>query len=815
MATREQLVAQWSVELAPLAGAGAPALPAALPAQVPGCIHTDAIAAGLIADISVNGREADQQWLWRTDSAYRTTIPQRSHAGFTELVFRGIDTVADIWINGTLRASVKNMHRTHTVDITEEINAGDVQVEVRIAAPLPDAEKHVAELGLYPRPYDMPYNYQRKMACSYGWDWGPITISSGLWRPVELHNWSVAKLEAVGVTGTLAGQMPTLSGSFEVRGETAGLQVRVSVLDGGSVLASSTVPAESGSIPAFEVAKAQLWWPRGRGEQRRYDVLIELLADGDVVDSLTRQVGFRSVEVDTSEAEGGHLFAIKVNGERLWIRGANWIPDDPFPTRVDAARYRQRLDDMLEAGITGIRVWGGGIYESEDFYNLCDTEGIVVWQDFLFACAAYPETPEMFEEVRLEATEAVRRLQSHPSLVIWCGGNECMEGFQYWGWQDDLAGKPWGETFYKQTIPAVVSALDPARPYIPGSPFSTHSEDTKSFESGTNHIWDVWNELGYDRYEEYTPSFAAEFGFNGPGSWPSLTRAIGKDTLDSRDPDLAIHQKAHDGMRKVAEGLAREWQEPPVAGVEWYFAASLSQARAVQTGLKHFRSLYERCSGTILWQFNDMWPAISWAVLDVTGHRKLAWYAMQEAYRPRAVFLARPDHEMALTVINDTAEDWDTPVDLSLVNSDGEVVESTRVQLLVPRYSAKRFNTYKLLPKLHEAGNLTFVCADAGGIRTARRASRQPAAGTMPWRANSSIEVSGNTARLTVTADHFVHELCILPELIVEGARADRQFVALLPGETAVFDITAPTSLEALKGRADEIVWSHNRLLAQ
>ncbi len=813
MVLREPLTSSWTISLRPHSDAGAPELPPVLAAQVPGCVHTDLLSAGLIDDISIDGREADQQWLWRTDVTYRTTINHRPGNDVVQLVFRGIDTVADILINGVTRMSVKNMHRTHTVDISAEIAVGDVDVEVRIQAPLPDAEKHVAELGLYPRPYDMPYNYQRKMACSYGWDWGPITISSGLWKPVELHTWSRAKFSDLGVAGSVEDGTAVLSGSFHIEGSTDGLKVRVSLRDGDVTLAAQEASAASETIDPLSVSQAQLWWPRGRGDQKLYTCVVELVDGEEVVDSLTRSVGFRKVELDTSDIGDDQLFAIKVNGERLWIRGANWIPDDPFPTRVTLARYRQRLDDMLEVGITGIRVWGGGIYESEDFYNLCDAEGVVVWQDFLFACAAYPETSAMFEEVELEVEEAVRRLQSHPSLVIWCGGNECIEGFQYWGWQEPLGGRPWGDSFYRKTIPSVLGRLDRTRPYIPGSPFSSHSDDVRSFKSGTNHIWDVWNELGYERYEEYSPAFAAEFGFNGPGSWPMLTRAIGKDNLDSRDPDLAIHQKAFDGMDKISAGLHREWKTPPVEGHAWYFAAQLLQARAVQTGLKHFRSLYERCSGTILWQFNDMWPAISWAVLDYTGHRKLAWYAMQEAYRPRAVILTRPDFGMPLTLINDTADEWDTPVDLWLINSAGEIAEQAKVHLKVPPYSAKRFDTHELLPGLAAADNLTFVCVDADGIRTARRASMQPAEGVLPHRVQSVIEVTGNSATVTLTSDHFIHELCLMPEIVVEGARVDKQFVALLPNESTTFHITAPVSLEPLKARLADIVWSHNRLL--
>jgi beta-mannosidase len=274
------------------------------------------------------------------------------------------------------------------------------------------------------------------------------------------------------------------------------------------------------------------------------------------------------------------MFAICVNGERVWAKGVNWIPDDPFPHRVTKEQYELRIRDLYSVEVNAIRIWGGGIYESDHFYDLCDELGIIVWQDFLFACASYPETTAMFAEVEEEAHQAITRLSTHASLVMWCGGNECIEGFQHWGWKEPLAGKAWGSTFYMDTLPRALTKFDGSRPYIPSSPFSTLKEDVKDFSSGTNHIWDVWNETGYQRYEEYSPSFSAEFGYNGPGSWRTLTKSIGKTTLDSRDPDVATHQKAFFGLNKVANGLVREFDKELIEGHSWYFAAQLVQALA-------------------------------------------------------------------------------------------------------------------------------------------------------------------------------------------------------------------------------------------
>jgi len=794
-------------------------LPKSIPATVPGCIHTDLISAGLIADISVDGREEDQMWIWRTDSIYRTTVKSTATSKHALLKFYGLDTLATVYVNDVVRLSTKNMHRSYELDISSELAAGDVRLEIHFKAPLTDAEEQVKALGLYPRPYDMPYNYQRKMACSYGWDWGPITISSGIWKKVELVQWETAYLSSVAVLPTVVNEIPHLLIKPVVKGDRESHRVLVRVLDGETEIAAENFDAALSSYE-FDLPSAELWQPRGRGAQQLYTVEITLLHGEKVLQKESKQIGFRTVELDTSAIDSAefpdkHLFAIKVNGKRLWIRGANWIPDDPFPMRVTRERYEQCIKDMLEVNINGIRVWGGGIYESEDFYNFCDQQGIVVWQDFLFACAAYPETPEMFEEVALEVEEAVNRLESHPSLVIWCGGNECLEGFQYWGWQEDLAGRPWGETFYRQTIPTVVARVDGSRPYIPGSPFSSHSDDVKSFKSGTNHIWDVWNELGYERYEQYTPSFAAEFGFNGPGSWSMLTRAIGKETLDSNDVDVAIHQKAFDGMSKIAAGLAREFATPPTQGVAWYFAAALDQARAVEIGLKHFRSLYEVCSGAILWQFNDMWPAISWAVLDYTGYRKLAWHAMKSAYQPRTITIGRVDQGAQLTIINDTLERWASSARVSLVDAAGKIIDSTTINFALEAFEVSRSALVEVFPQIATLDFEGFLHVDAGEVRVARRTTLNPAKTAPKQNISSSVERSGDSLKVTVVANEYVHELSLLSEVVDLGTQVDTQLVSLLPGESHTFKVTGPGDvLNRIESQVADILWSHNRVVA-
>ncbi len=794
-------------------------IPSTILATVPGCIHTDLIAAGIIADIAVDGREENQKWVWKSDSRYRTTIQRAKDHHRKTLFFHGLDTLATVYINGHIALETKNMHRSYRLDVTKELHEGDLELEIRFHAPLTDALEQVEKLGLYPRPYEMPYNYQRKMACSYGWDWGPITITSGIWKKIELISWSTATFVNVAILPTVQESVPRLTVRPLIDGQTAGVKIWISVYHQEKQIWAQEYEAGSAEI-SFDLPAAQLWHPRGRGDQTLYRVEVALVESGSVLESVQNVVGFRTVELDTSavanpDYPGKHMFAIKVNGLRLWIRGANWIPDDPFPVRVTKERYEQRIRDMLEANVNAIRVWGGGIYESEDFYGFCDREGIVVWQDFLFACAAYPETDEMFEEVELEVKEAVRRLESHPSLVIWCGGNECLEGFQHWGWKETLAGRPWGETFYRKTIPGIVAELDGTRPYIPGSPFSSHAEDVKDFNSGTNHIWDVWNELGYERYEECAPSFAAEFGFNGPGSWAMLARSIGKNHLDSLDPDLALHQKAFDGMNKISNGLKREFANPPTEGVAWYFAAALGQARAVEIGLKHFRSLYEICSGAILWQFNDMWPAISWAVLDYTGFRKLAWHAMKLAYRPRTVTIGRVDQGSQLTILNDAADPWTSSVEVLLIDESGIIVERGTIKFDLTPYSVFRKSLVEVFPRIAGLDYEGFLLADAGEVRAHRRTTLNPARRAPEHALDFSTRFLAESLIVDVTARTYLHELTCLPELIGFGTQVDTQMVSLLPGERHIFSISGELStLTQVEAEMENLLWSHNRIVS-
>ena len=778
-------------------------------ATIPGVVHTDLIAAGLIRDIRIDGSEAEQEWIRSADATYRAKIAAINHAGTHELHFDGLDTLATVAINGQVKLTTENMHRAYSVDITDVAHQ-EIDLEVSFAAPLPEALRREQEWGAYPNPYDMPYNYFRKMACSFGWDWGPITGTSGIWKPIHLVSWTTGILDEVGIIADVVDGIPQLRVRTTGRGSATDIWVRISDHGDEAVFTSSL-----GSDDRFLCEGFALWQPRGFGEPTLYTVEVHLLDNtGAVIDEVSKRVGFRNVRIDQSNHGDRQNFSIIVNDHRVWAKGVNWIPDDPFPHRITKAQYEEKIADLYAVEVSAIRVWGGGIYESDDFYNACDERGIIVWQDFLFACAAYPESEKAFAEIAQEAREAITRLGSHPSLVMWCGGNECIEGFQHWGWQEKLAGRDWGLSYYLRILPSALAAFDGSRPYIPGSPFSTLTEDVKDFASGTNHIWDVWNEVGYQRYEEYAPSFAAEFGYNGPAAWTTLTKAVGKKDLDSQDPELATHQKAFFGMDKLAQGLKREFSKDLSQGAAWYFAAQLVQARAVEVGLKHFRSQYETCSGTMLWQYNDMWPAISWSVLDSASARKLSWFAMREAYRPRLLHFSGADRE--LIAINDSDEEWHSLLRLFVIDQDGAQIESrVREISMAPRSQIRIGIEEEFLPNEVLAID-GFLIAQMDDIRVARRMSNNPIQGICGHEVDITARVVAEQVHVHLQARSFTFELSLLPELVTkERVQVSQQLLTLLPDEEIDVVITTASAedAEAIAISIDDIAWSVNRLM--
>jgi beta-mannosidase len=456
-------------------------------AEVPGTVHTDLLAAGLIEDPYLGTNEKLQEWVGSTSWRYATEFDAPpTNADRLDLVFEGLDTVATVRLNGEVILESRNQHRSYRVPVAGLLSEGANRLEILFAAPVPEADRASLELEYRPHVNHHPYNAIRKMACSFGWDWGPDTATSGIWRPIRLESWSIARIADTIVSATIEGRDGIVD--LRVPVESVGdaiLTVRASL---GTVTEQVTVVDGEARL-RLVVGDVERWWPRGYGEQVRYDLEVELLSGGDVIDDRAHRVGFRTVRAEMTPDAAGTPFVIVVNEQPVYIKGVNWIPDDAFPSRVSAARYRERLVQAADANVNLIRVWGGGIFESEDFYDIADELGLLTWQDFLLACAAYAEEEPLASEIAAEAREAVVRLGKHPSLVVLNGNNENVWGHEEWGWKPRLEGRTWGAGYYDEVFPQLVSELAPHVIYTPASPFSPdpamHPNDVANGTSGS------------------------------------------------------------------------------------------------------------------------------------------------------------------------------------------------------------------------------------------------------------------------------------------------------------------------------------------
>jgi beta-mannosidase len=780
--------------------AAAPEVPP-VAAQVPGCVHTDLLAAGLIPDPLVGINEVDAAWVADCDWRYRCEVEvadEHMRHDHVELKFHGLDTLATVSVNGEVVGETANMHRRYRFDVGHLLHPGTNQLDVVFRSATRYCDQVRADEGEWPSAsFGRPFNYLRKMACSWGWDWGPQLTTAGIWRPVNLEAWTVARLSDVRTRTTISdGELATLDIDADVvTGTRSDLRLRTTLVDpDGAEIGTTTVPVALGTTRATVDAGAiRRWWPHTLGDQPLYELAVEVLDPDDVVHASRRlRIGFRTIDLDTSLDDTGSAFTFVVNGRAMFVRGVNWIPDDVFPSRVDADRYSVRIGQAIDANVDLLRVWGGGVYEDDAFFEICDERGVLVWQDFAFACAAYPEHL-LADEVEAEAYGNVSRLMHHPSLAIWNGNNENLWGYWDWGWQDQLGDRPWGAGFYHDLLPRICAELDPDRPYWPGSPWSGSDDVAPNADAhGCVHVWDVWNELDLTRYRDHTPRFVAEFGWQAPPSVRTLEDAIGPRGLHRDSPAWRSHQKAADGDAKLDRGIVARFGR--VDDFEAFcYAAHVVQARAVRAGIEHFRSLRPWCMGTIWWQLNDCWPATSWSVIDGAGRRKPAWHALRQAYRARLLTIQPRGDRLVVFALNETGETWRVDTEVVRRRFDGRRCADEPVRLAVPAGGQAAHTIDRAVATATDATDEVLTVGDGPdrGWWWYERDVPMPAT-TLEWTWRTaddsgagSIDGRADELVLTVVADRVVRELTIHPERIRPSAVVDRQLIDLLPGEPA------------------------------
>ena len=640
-----------------------------VPAVVPGCVHTDLMAADRIPDPFYRLNEGEVKWVAERDWLYVKTFDADAALlanDRVELVCDGLDTFATIVLNGREIARTENAFVEHTFDVKDALVEGANTLAVRFeSSDRICAARHAEAEGL---DAVKVHAFARKPQYETGWDWGPMLPNSGIWRSIQLRAFSTARIENVFAPAILAdGAGRALLAVDLVRTDDAPLTVEAVLSFKGEQIGSIELDDVQGRAKGvIEVEKPQLWWPVGHGDQELYDLSLRLLNGGEELDRRELRIAFRTCELEREEDAAGESFVVKVNGRRIFCKGANWIPADSFPWRVTHEKYRRLIEMAVDQNMNMLRVWGGGIYEADVFFDLCDELGVLVWHDFMFACSDYPDDARFHDLVKDEAEKFVRRVRNHPCIALYCGNNECHWGAEEWGWGDVFHAR----TIFDDILPDICERLDPTRPYWPGSPFGGPKANCETH--GDMHDWGVWHGgLDPAKYTESAPRFISEFGFEGFPTMDTILEFAEPEDLSADSEVMLAHQKCNGGTAKIVEASDALLGEPGSFERTVLFS-QIVQGEALKTGIEHWRRSKWHTAGALVWQLNDCWPVISWATVDGGLRPKPAYYYLRRAYEPVLITAHIDGENVIVSGINDTAQVISGTLDVELFDVHGE-----------------------------------------------------------------------------------------------------------------------------------------------
>lgn len=794
-----------------------------LPAAVPGDTHSALLAAGRIPDPYWGKNELDLQALHGQDwilSRHFEVGEELLAAEHVYLHFDTLDTIAEVYLNGQLAGRSRNMFVRQRFPVRSLLQPGQNQLEVRLFSAENEARRLAAAL-----PYEVPCsdypvqsphrNLVRKVQCHGGWDWGCCLMVAGIYGEVYLATADPGRIEYVyteqehdpghcRLTVSCEVWSP-LGGETELEVAIAGQHLRRPVkLDPGPNLLEEVV----------EIPSPRLWWPNGCGEQPLYE--LEVKAAGD---TRRLRLGLRQLELIAQPDEIGLGFKFRVNGLDLFAKGANWIPSDALPAR----QTRETLDDLLTSAVQAhmnmLRVWGGGQYESEDFYDLCDEKGLLVWQDFMFSCSTYPATPDFLASVEEEARHQVKRLRHRACLALWCGNNE------------DLGALNWYEISRKHrdrylvdydrlnegVLGRVVDECDPTRTFWPSSPCAgrgDYSDNWRDDKRGDMHYWRVWHEgRSFDAYYAVVPRFCSEFGYQSFPSLECIRTYAAPDQYNVTAPVMEHHQRNPGGNARITEMFARYFRLPE-GFANFVYLSQVQQGLAIKTAVEHWRHLRPVCMGTLYWQLNDLWPVCSWSSLEYGGKWKLLHHLARRFYAPViASAFQTPAGELELWITNDRNAEVPARLALRVLDFAGRELQRRDFSATAAPGSALKLATYpvaELAPRPDEVFALLDLETSEGAYRNSHFFAPYKACELQPARVQAAVETDG-PGRFAVTLSTDAPTFFLSLDLAGWRGEFDDNCLTLLAGEERQLRFTAKGPAPSLAQFEQSLVVRHLR----
>lgn len=815
-----------------------------LPATVPGTVHTDLLANAKIPDPFYRTNERDLQWIDKKDWEYRTAfeIDAKTLAeDHIELCFFGLDTYADVYLNDFLILKADNMFRTWVADIKPHVKAGANDLHVVLRSPITEGLKLLDKLGYNP-PAVVDWSeigglgdkkismFSRKAPYHYGWDWGPRFVTSGIWRKIVLRAWSGARISDLHILQeSLTAEAAQLTAVFEIISDIAApAAIAIRCANNAAIRANAQVALTPGTHTVkitFIIAKPTLWWCNGLGEPFLYELTGQLVTDR-TQNSCDARIGLRTIKIAQTPDANGESFTIELNGIPVFMKGANYIPSDSFLPRVTHAIYERVVRSAADTHMNMLRVWGGGVYEDDAFYDLCDEHGILVWQEFIFACVMYPGDTAFLDNVRHEAVDNVRRLRNHACIALWCGNNEIDTA-----WQDDVPGGGWGwkekytqdqcnqmwaayKAIFYDILPQVVAEHDEGRFYWPSSPLAAwdghssvrHADLHMKKQSGDIHYWGVWwGKLPFSSYRDHIGRFMTEYGFQSFPEFRTIEAfaAPGDYNIDSEV--MRAHQRSSIGNGTIATYMARDYVVPKNFR-EFLYVGQVLQAEGVRIAMEAHRAHRPYCMGSLFWQINDCWPVASWSSIDYYGRWKALQYFARKSFAPDLVTIWLDNDAIQVCVVRDRLDGGPVTLTLRVMDFNGLVQKTVPMSFLLPANTSRIAFTESAAELLAgTAPETAFLHAnmtdDGGNLLAENLLYFRPVKDLMLPQAQPIVAVKdmGNTFTLALSSSTLAKNLEIDIEGI-DGIFSDNYF-DLLPGIPAIvrFTPTAPTSTAAIR----------------